>query len=82
MRRSKVPATIEAKQWSRGHHHRKISFCKRRRSRGVLLVVRKPGLRLQRGELERHQNTLRFSIAEGRRFVPVETTMRSTPSAR
>lgn len=26
------------------------------------------------GELERHQNTLRFTTAEGRRFVPVETT--------
>ena len=26
------------------------------------------------GDLERHQNTLRFSTNEGRRFVPVETT--------
>lgn len=26
------------------------------------------------GELERHQNTIRFTTAEGKRFVPVETT--------
>lgn len=26
------------------------------------------------GDLERHQNTLRFTTAEGKRFVPVETT--------
>jgi CRISPR-associated protein Cas1 len=36
--------------------------------------VRKPVYIFNGGELERHQNTLRFTTAEGRRFVPVETT--------
>ncbi len=36
--------------------------------------MRKPVYIFNGGELERHQNTLRFTTAEGRRFVPVETT--------
>ncbi len=36
--------------------------------------MRKPVYVFNAGELERHQNTLRFTTAEGRRFVPVETT--------
>ncbi len=45
------------------------------RLRGVLLVVsRKPVYIFNAGDLERHQNTLRFTTSEGRRFVPVETT--------
>jgi len=36
--------------------------------------LRKPVYIFNGGELERHQNTLRFTTAEGRRFVPVETT--------
>jgi CRISPR-associated protein Cas1 len=36
--------------------------------------VRKPVYVFNAGDLERHQNTLRFTTAEGRRFVPVETT--------
>jgi len=39
-----------------------------------LLVVKKPVYIFNAGDLERHQNTLRFTTAEGRRFVPVETT--------
>jgi len=37
-------------------------------------MTRKPVYIFNGGELERHQNTLRFTTAEGRRFVPVETT--------
>jgi CRISPR-associated protein Cas1 len=37
-------------------------------------VVRKPVYIFSGGELERHQNTLRFTTNEGKRFVPVETT--------
>ena len=36
--------------------------------------MRKPVYIFNAGDLERHQNTLRFTTAEGRRFVPVETT--------
>ena len=36
--------------------------------------MRKPVYVFNAGELERHQNTLRFSTAEGRRYVPVQTT--------
>ncbi len=36
--------------------------------------MRKPVYIFNAGELERHQNTLRFTTSEGRRFVPVETT--------
>jgi CRISPR-associated protein Cas1 len=36
--------------------------------------VKKPVYIFNAGDLERHQNTLRFTTAEGRRFVPVETT--------
>ena len=36
--------------------------------------MKKPVYIFNAGDLERHQNTLRFTTAEGRRFVPVETT--------
>jgi len=36
--------------------------------------LRKPVYIFNAGGLERHQNTLRFTTTEGRRFVPVETT--------
>jgi CRISPR-associated protein Cas1 len=36
--------------------------------------VRKPVYIFNAGDLERHQNTLRFTTSEGKRFVPVETT--------
>lgn len=36
--------------------------------------MKKPIYIFNAGELQRHQNTLRFTTAEGRRFVPVETT--------
>ncbi len=36
--------------------------------------MRKPVYIFNAGGLERHQNTLRFTTTEGRRFVPVETT--------
>ena len=38
--------------------------------------MRKPVYIFNGGELQRHQNTLRFTLADGggRRFVPVETT--------
>jgi len=36
--------------------------------------LRKPIYIFNAGDLERHQNTLRFTTAEGKRFVPVETT--------
>ena len=36
--------------------------------------MRKPVYIFNAGDLERHQNTLRFTTGEGRRFVPVETT--------
>ena len=37
-------------------------------------MSRKPVYVFNAGELERHQNTLRFTTSEGKRFVPVETT--------
>lgn len=37
-------------------------------------MSRNPVYVFNAGDLERHQNTLRFTTAEGRRFVPVETT--------
>jgi CRISP-associated protein Cas1 len=37
-------------------------------------VSRKPIYIFNAGDLERHQNTLRFTTSEGKRFVPVETT--------
>ncbi len=36
--------------------------------------MKKPVYIFNGGELERHQNTIRFTTAEGRRFVPVEAT--------
>lgn len=36
--------------------------------------MKKPVYIFNGGELERHQNTIRFTTEEGRRFVPVETT--------
>ena len=36
--------------------------------------MRKPVYVFNAGDLERHQNTLRFTTSEGKRFVPVETT--------
>jgi CRISPR-associated protein Cas1 len=36
--------------------------------------MKKPVYIFNGGELERHQNTIRFTTGEGRRFVPVETT--------
>jgi len=37
-------------------------------------VSRQPVYIFNAGDLERHQNTLRFTTSEGKRFVPVETT--------
>lgn len=37
-------------------------------------MTRKPVYIFNAGDLERHQNTLRFTTSEGKRFVPVETT--------
>ncbi len=37
-------------------------------------MSRQPVYIFNAGDLERHQNTLRFTTSEGKRFVPVETT--------